>query len=352
MPAGSSPMGWRLATLLALLPAVALAQDWSGASLRAAPALELPPGYGLAVIGVGFHLPQDLAFDPPDGLWILTQADRAGGAGALARLPVGGAAAPYPIDAATLPAISVPFASTATPFRVGSVARHPTSGDLYVAERLGQHVVRVAPAGRVTLYARGLGLLADSKSLAFDAEGRLVVLDFAGRRAVADAEAAGLRELLGEADRYVGPVLYRLRVDEALPLPRNLEYATPLFPAPGLRRRGAELPRYVGVLPLASGELVLSGAAGEIDRLRPGDGTIHRIARAPAARVVAEAGDGALYAVDFLGGRILRVEPDGVVRPFVEGLTRPAAVLVRPDGTVFVAEDTSRVLRLAPAAAR
>ncbi|MBI3458080.1 MAG: hypothetical protein HY002_20085 [Candidatus Rokubacteria bacterium] len=361
-------MGRCLLALLLFLPAVVPGQDWSGASLRSAPAVELPPGYRLEVLGVGFQLPQDLAFDPPDGLWVLSQAERGGGAGALTRVPLTGST---PIDAATLPAISIPFVSERARFRVGSVARDPTTGDLYVAEGLGRHLVRVSPHGPpaaprdapkaaggnpvaggrpgnpVVLYARGLNLLSDSRSLAFDAEGRLVVLDFTGRSAVADADVGGLRELFGESDRYVGPVVYRLRVDEALRLPRNLEYATPSFPPSALRRQGARLPRYVGVLALPTGDLILSGSAGEIDRLRR-DGTITPVARVSAARVVAAGRDGDLYAVDFLGGRIVRVGRDGTVHRFVEGLVRPAAVTILPDGTVLVAEDTNRLLRLRP----
>lgn len=346
-------MGRCLLALLLLLPAVVPAQDWSGASLRSAPAVELPPGYRLEVLGVGFQLPQDLAFDPPDGLWVLSQADRGGGAGSLTRVPLTGST---PIDAATLPAISIPFASERAPFRVGSVARDPNTGDLYVAEGLGRHLLRVSPHGPpaggrpgnpVVLYARGLNLLSDSRSLAFDAEGRLVVLDFTGRSAVADADVGGLRELFDESDRYVGPLVYRLRVDEALQLPRNLEHARPAFPPSALRQQGARFPRYVGVLALPTGDLILSGSAGEIDRLRP-DGTIAPVARVPAARVVAAGRDGDLYAVDFLGGRIVRVGRDGTVHPFVEGLVRPAAVTILPDGTVLIAEDTSRLLRLRP----
>lgn len=345
-------MRWRLALLLAVLfvvlPATGLAQDWSGASLRSAPVLQLPPGYRVDVVGAGFALPQDLAVDPPDGLWVLTQGGRAGGvAGALARLPLTG---PFPVEAATLPAIPIPFSSDPARFRAGSLARHPRTGALYVAERLGRHIVRVTPREGAILYARGLNLLADTRSLAFDGEGRLLVLDYVGRSAVADARAGTPRELFGDAERDQGPVLYRLQVDEPLPLPRNLEYATPLFPPRGLRQSGAHRPRYVGMVALETGDLILSGSAGEIDRLRP-DGALARVTQLPSARVVGVGPRGELYAADFLGGRIVRILEDGTVQPFVEGLARPAAVVVLPDGTLFVAEDTSRVLRLTRAAA-
>lgn len=299
----------------------------------------------MEVIGTGFHFPQDFAFDPPDGLWVLTQAGRGRpGAGTLTRVALAG---PLPVEASQLPGIALPFSPDPAHFRMGSVVRDLKTGDLYVAERLGRHIFRASPGAEPVLYARGLNLLADSRTLAFDADGHLVVLDFVGRSAVVELTPGPPREWFGDEDRYQGPVIYRLRVDEPLPLPRNLEYATPIFPPPALRRAGTRLSRYVGVLALPSGDLILSGLAGEIHRLRP-DGTIVPVATVPVARVVVAGSQGELYTVDFLGGRIDRVLPDGTVQPFVQGLSRPAAVTVLPDGTVLVAEDTSRLLRLRP----
>lgn len=334
--------------LIGLVASPALAQDWSGASLRAAARLALPPGYRLEVIATGVTLPQDLALEPPDGLWVLAQADRVGGAaGGLIRVPLDDT---LPLDAARLPAISIPFSPDPARFRVGSLARHPASGDLYVGERLGRHVFRLSAGQAPALYARGLNLLSDSRTLAFDADGRLVVLDYTGRSAVAVAGRDPLREWFGEEPRYEGPVIYRVRLDEPVPVPRNLEYSTPAFPPVALRRGGARLGRYAAVLALGTGELVLSGVNGEIDRFRR-DGTIAPIGRVPAGRVVGAGPGGELYALDHLGGRIVKVQPDGAVHPFVEGLARPAAVAVGKDGVLFIAEDTGRVLRLSPAGA-
>ncbi|MGH7322308.1 MAG: hypothetical protein ACRELA_22165 [Candidatus Rokuibacteriota bacterium] len=336
-----------MAFALLLLPAWVPAQDWSGASLRAARTLRLPPGYQVDVLAVGFRLPQDLALEPPDGLWLLTQADPVGrGAGALVRLPVDG---PTPLEAARLAAISIPFSPDPARFRMGSLARHPATGDLFVAERLGRHIIRVSPSGQSLLYARGANLLADSRSLAFDANGRLLVLDFTGRRVVAEVGPSDPLDAPGDRETTEFPLLYRLDVDEPLPVPRNLEYATRVFPPAAFRRRDASVPRYVGVLALPTGDVILSGVGGDIDRLRP-DGTVASIAKLATKRVVAVGGHGELYAVDFLGGQIVQILADGAVRPFAEGLARPAAVAVDPNGTVFVAEDTGRVLRLRPTA--
>lgn len=334
----------RLALPLLLLATAAVAQEWSGASLRSALALQLPAGYRLDVVGTGFRLPQDLALDPPDGLWILTHVDRrGGGASALSRVPLTG---PFPVEAHDVPALSIPFSPDPARFRMGSLARHPTTGELFVAERLGRHIFRLSPGGTPVLYARGLNQAA-FWALAFDGEGRLVVLDFAGRSVVADPARAIDPEGFGEGDRYEGPVLYRLAVDEPLPLPRNLEYAKPVFPPAGLRRTGATLPRYRSVRPLPDGDLLLVGPAGEFHRLRR-DGTITPVAAVPGAHMVVLGGQGELYALDHFGGRIVRVLADGTARPFVEGLTRPMALAALPDGTLFVAEDSGQILRLRP----
>lgn len=317
-------------------------QDWSGASLRGTRPLALPPGYEAEVLAAGFRLPQDLALEPPGALWLLTEPEpSAGGAGALVRLPLGAG----PLNAARLTVFPVPSSPDPARFRMGSLARHPGTGELFVAERLGRHLVRVTPGGVAVLYARGGNRFADSRTLAFDAEGRLLVLDFAGRPAVAEASAPDPAEV-PEAG-YEGPVIYRLRVDEPVPLPRHLQYAVPLFPPAALRRQGARLPLYTGLLALPGGDLVLSRPNGVIERLRPGD-RLEPLARVTGARVAAAGPDGTLYAVDFLGGRIVRLRVDGAVESFAEGLTRPAAIALAEDGTVFVAEDPGRVLRLRP----
>jgi hypothetical protein len=52
------------------------------------------------------------------------------------------------------------------------------------------------------------------------------------------------------------------------------------------------------------------------------------VTRRPAARVVAAGPAGELYGLDALGGRILRVGADGTVENFMEGLVRPAVLMV------------------------
>jgi hypothetical protein len=271
-------------------------------------------------------------------VWLLSQADSAGAAGSLVRVPLG---EPDPVDAAALAAISIPFGPGPARFRAGSLARDPRTGHLYVAEQSGRHLFRIKPPGEVALYARGLERLAETRAVAFDSTGRLIVLDFTGAPLTADASSGNLRELFGGGES--GSVLYRLHVnEEPVALPRNVEALPPFFTA-----GRARLPRWIGVFALSTGDLVLSGSGGRIDRLRP-DGTVVPAAGRSAARVVAAGLHGELYGVDSLGGRIVRVLPDGAVEEFVQGLVRPMALAVLPDGSLIVAADTGRVLRLRP----
>jgi hypothetical protein len=306
--------------------------------------LALPDGYRAEILARGLRQPQDLAVDSPDGLWVLTRtapgSDR--GAGALVRIPLDASAA---IDASQLHAVAIPFASTTVPFEAGSLSRHPRTGDLYVTEARGRHIYRVTPAGGVTVFARGGNALGDGRALVFDAQGRLLVLDQTGRGAVADATTDPLRELAEGGEPYQGPVVHWLRVDESLPLPRNLEYAGVVFPPAALRHRRMVLPRYSSLAALPSGALIAGASNGVIDQLRP-DGTIARVAQLSGAGAIIAGTADVLYAVDYLGGRIVRVRADGTVEPFAGGLTRPAAVAVLDDGAVIVAEDTGRLLRI------
>ncbi|HEY7140543.1 MAG TPA: hypothetical protein VIE44_10620 [Methylomirabilota bacterium] len=333
------------AAILLLLVAAspAEAQDGSGPPPRGVRQLTLPDGYQAEVLARGLRQPQDLAVDPPDGLWVLTQTAPGGdrGAGALVRVPLGAA---EPVDASRLPVVVIPFASATVPFEAGSLARHPGSGNLYVTEARGRHLYQVTREGGVTVFAQGGNALGDGRAIVFDAQGRLLVLDNAGRSIVAETPDP-LRDLFGASEPYQGPVVHWLRVEETLPLPRNLEYAGVLFPPAAFRRRRVVLPRYSSLAALPSGTLIASLSNGVIDQLRP-DGTIARVAQLSGAGAVVAGATDVLYALDYLGGRIVRVRADGTVEPFAQGLTRPAALAVLTDGGVIVAEDTGRLLRI------
>ena len=192
---------------------------------------------------------------------------------------------------------------------------------------------------------RGGNVLGDGRALVFDAQGRLLLLDHSGRGVVAEATSDPLRDLMEPGESYQGPVVRWFRVDEALPVPRNLEYTGVLFPPPALRRRKVVLSRYSSLAVFPSNDLVASASNGVIDQLRP-DGTIARLAQLTGAGAVVAADANVLYALDYLGGRIARVRADGAVEPFVEGLTRPVALAVLGEA-VIVAEDTGRLLRIA-----
>ena len=333
--------------ILLLVLAVAgsgAAQDGSGAPPRGGRQLSLPDGYQAEVLARGLRQPQDLVADSSGGLWVLTRtapgSDR--GAGAVVKVPLD---SPDTIDASQLHAISIPFASPTVPFEAGSLARHPRTGDLYVTEARGRHIYRVTPAGGVTVFAGGGNALGDGRAVVFDAQGRLLVLDHAGRGSVVDATADPLRDLAEGGEPYQGPVVHWLRVDESLPLPRNLEYAGVVFPPAALRHRRMVLPRYSSLAALSSGMVIASASNGVIDQLRP-DGTIARLAQLSGAGAVVAGGADTLYALDYLGGRIVRIRADGAVEAFAAGFTRPAAIAVLDDGAVVVAEDTGRLLRI------
>jgi hypothetical protein len=334
--------------ILLLLLAVAggtAAQDGSGALPRSGRQLVLPDGYQAEVLARGLRQPQDLVVDSADALWILTRTAPGSerGAGALVRVPLD---SPGTIDASQLRAVSIPFASTTVPFEAGSVARHPRTGDLYVTEARGRHLYRVTAEGKVTVFAAGGNALGDGRALVFDAQERLLVLDHSGRGAVADATTDPLRDLAEGGEPYQGPVVHWLRVDENLPLPRNLEYTGVVFPPPALRHKRVVLPRYSSLAAFPSGAVIASASNGVIDQLRP-DGTIARLAQLSGAGAVVASGAEMLYALDYLGGRVVRIRIDGAVEPFAAGLTRPAAIAVLDDGAVVVAEDTGRLLRIA-----
>lgn len=337
----------RPALLLLLLCGGAAAQDWSGSSLRGARQLTLPDGYQSEVVARGLRLPQDLAFDPPDGLWVLTRTPpgQERGAGALVRVPLGGV---EPVDVGQLTVLPIPFASSTVPFEAGSLTRHPASGNLYVTEARGRHVYRVTPGGATTVFAKGANALGDGRALVFDGAGRLLVLDHAGRAAVADITADPLKDLLEGGEPYQGPVIHWLRVEETIPLPRNLEYAGTVFPPAAMRRRRLVLPRYSSLVVLSSGAVIASVSNGAIDQLRSDGSTVRLAQLGGAGPIVAGEADTA-YAVDYLGGRISRIRADGAVERFVEGLVRPAALAILGDGAVVVAEDTGRLLRIFPA---
>ena len=334
--------------ILLLLFAVAggaAAQDGSGAVPRGGRQLVVPAGYQAEVLARGLRQPQDVVAESAEALWILTRTAPGSerGAGALVRVPLD---SPATVDASQLRAVSIPFASTTVPFEAGSLARHPRTGDLYVTEARGRHLYRVTAEGTVTVFAGGGNALGDGRALVFDAQERLLVLDHAGRGAVADTTTDPLRELAEGGEPYQGPVVPWLRVDERLPLPRNLEYTGVVVPPAALRHRRMVLPRYSSLAALPSGAVIASASNGVIDELRP-DGTIARLTQLSGAGAVVAGGAGLLYALDYLGGRVVRIRDDGTVQPFAVGLTRPAAITVLDDGAVVVAEDTGRLLRIA-----
>lgn len=82
---------------------------------------------------------------------------------------------------------------------------------------------------------------------------------------------------------------------------------------------------------------VLGGEAGQLYRVGL-DGSCDEIARADGAFLLGVALDarGTAFACDMLGGRVLRIDPDGRVEPFGPALGTPNFPAFAPDGTLYV----------------
>ena len=218
--------------------------------------------------------------DPPHGVWVLTRTAPGGerGAGVLVRVPLD---APEPIDASQLRRSPCPSPRPPCRSRRAAWRGIPAPGDLYVTEARGHHLFRVTPEGRVTIFARGGNVLGDGRALVFDAQGRLLVLDHAGRgasrtpRPTLCAICWKRASLPGSG----GPLVPRRRDAPASAQPG---VRGSLFPPPALRRRRVALPRYSSLAAFPSGDLVASASNGVIDQLRP-DGTIARLAQLSGA---------------------------------------------------------------------
>ncbi len=244
--------------------------------------------------------------------------------------------------------LRIPFtdARTAT---LGSLAVHPASGDLFLGEENGQRVWRLR-GGVLEPYAAGLRELAGGSTLAFDALGRLVLLDYADRHRPDAEEAVPGLEQLREED-YRGPIVVRLTLDEDLPRPRRVDRLAPLVPRGWRRGAGPPLPRLIAVAALGGGDLALLASTGELFRLRD-DGVPVPFGRLPPGQYhrthMVAAPDGTLFVSGgFHVGRVFRVAPDGTVAVLAANLADPEGVALGPGADLYVAESAlHRIVRL------
>jgi hypothetical protein len=300
------------------------------------------------VVATGVPRPLQLVLDGR-ALIVLSPGSHGDSAGELYRVDLGGE---LPADLSRQPRVRIPFADARTA-TLGSLALDPASRQLFLGEENGSRVYRLAPDERLTLYATGLHRLPGGSTLAFDARGRLVIVDHVDPAISRPEERPppGLESF--HEDDYRGPLVFRLALEPGIPLPRRLDRLAPLFPrAWGGRQGGALLPRLISVAPLPTGELALLSSTGELFRLAA-EGALALLARLPPGhgqynRInMVGAGDGSVFVSGgFQVARIFRVTPDGAVTTVAGNLADPEGIAL--DGPyLYVAESAfHRIVRL------
>lgn len=341
---------------LSCLPATwAVAATLAGALLAAPEAahaqIQVAPGLHVEVVATSLPRPMHLEFDAAGRLVVMSNGWRGDAAAEIYRLDVRGA----PLDASRAPRVVLPFADGPRKVAFGSLAIDPRSGDLFVGEENGNRIYRYTPPGRLTLFGIGLNHLVGGSALAFDATGRLAVLDYASPETQLRSEVPpppGLDSLSGDA--YHGPLILRLDPDDDVPGPRRLDLVPPVFPRGPALRPGVEPQfRLVSVAASPEGHLVALSSIGEVLTLGA-DSTLRRLARLPAGHYhrthLTVGADGTVYVNSGFHVRVLyRISPDGRVSIIARTLGDPAGLAVDAAGNVYVGEGVHhRVIRIGP----
>jgi hypothetical protein len=327
---------------------------WAGAGLTVALALWLgapaePPRAqpALEVVATGVPRPIQLVSDGR-ALIVLSPGVRGDMAGEIYRVDLAGE---LPVDLSRQPRIRIPFPDSRVA-TFGSLALDPVTRDLLLGEENGERVYRLGADGRLTLFAVGLRRLAGGSTLAFDARGRLLVVDLVDPRLSPSEETTppGLEQFREED--YRGPLVFRLTLDPEIPLPRRLERLPPLFPRVwGGRAGGALLPRLVSVAPLGGDDLALLSSSGELFRLGA-DGRLAPIVQLPRGQYLrinmVSAPDGTIYVSGgFSLARLFRVARGGIVTVLAENLADPQGIVLDARGDLYLAESSlHRIVRL------
>lgn len=320
-----------------------------GAAAPAAAEVEVPAGFAVEVVVVGIPRPVQLALDASSHLVVLSPGWRGDAAAELYRLDL----AALPLDAARWPRLVVPFSAGPRKIGFGSLALDPVSKNFFLGEENGNRVYRMSAGGGLKAFGVGLNHLLGGSSLAFDRQGRLIVLDYASPEVQQRSETPlpEAFERLG-GSIYHGPVVIRLDPREDLPLPRRLDLIPPILPARAVQPIGVEpLFRFISAAATASGAVVLLDSAGQLFVLEP-DGVLHSLARLPSGHYhrthMTVGPDGSVFVSSgFQIRQILRISPTGAVTVIASNLGDPEGIAVDDAGDLYVAESAlHRIIRI------
>lgn len=316
------------------------------------------PGVLAEVVVTGIPRPLQLAFGPGGSLIVLSQGLGGDAAGEIATVPLSG---PIPVEGAGLPRTIVPFPDDPRKAVLGSLAIDPRTGHVVLGEENGNRIYRLTREGTLSPLAVGLYHLVGGSGLAFDADGRLVVIDFVSTETQLRSESRpppALDWLAGEG--YQGPLVFRLDLAEERPLPRRLDLAAPFFPPAGPPGALSSPPaaRYVAVAASPrSGDIALLDSLGHVARLTP-DGRLHPLANLGPGHYhrtnMAIAPDGSIVvSTGFHIRRLLSISPEGVTTTIAWDLGDPNGLAIDAAGAIYLAETAHhRVLRLTPPSIR
>jgi hypothetical protein len=339
---------WRLCALAtaSLIAALGLATGE-----LAATGVQVAPGFAVDVVVTGVGRPIQLAFDGAGRLVVLSHGRSGDAAGEILRLDLN---VPLPVNADHVPRVVIPFSPAPRTTAFGSLALDRRTGDLYLGEENGNRVYRLSADSRLAPVAIGLNHLVGGSSIALDAEGRLIALDYTSPETQGRAELTpppGL-DVLG-ADGYQGPVVFRVTLgDDAAP-PRRLDLVTPFFPHRWIPLPGEQLTRLVAVAAHPSTDLVLLDSLGQVFRLSA-TSELRRLTRLPAGHYqrmsIDLTPDGSLLvSTGFHVRRLFRVSPAGVATILASDLGDPNGVAIDAENRIYIAETAlHRIIRLVP----
>lgn len=340
-------MSCRRRRLLGALVAAAVAL---GAVPSAPAELRVAEGFRVEVVATGIVRPIQLALTASGRLVVLGLGQGGAAAGEIVEVDPRG---PLPLDASRLPRIVIPFAEGSRKTSFGSLVVEPRSGDVLLGEENGNRVYRLTAGRRLMPLAIGLHHLVGGGGIALDPQGRLVILDYASPETQLRSESPP--PPAWDLDGYHGPVVFRIDLHDASPLPRRLDVLTPLFPRGWSKRPDGELLwRFISAAPAPTGDLVLLDSLGTLLRMTA-DGDLKRMARLPSGHYhrtnIAVAADGSVFvSTGFHIRDLFRVSPIGVVTRIARELGDPGGIVVDGEGAVYVAETAlHRIIRLRPA---